>query len=217
MVRGIVVGLAFGLCVSLGSNLALADASPPSNGELAREMLAEILAPILERAEAEARGAEVALLPRGAALAEAEEFTRVVGIAFDERGFRIRTLASGDPLPESGLLLDFQLDRASFDYPERREGFLSIGGSQTLRRAALGFTGRLEDSELGRWLWRGSPEIRRQDWVATDLLPTLRSDEPAWMRGTAIPPESRGSRWWERAMVVGLLTGVVVLYFSGVN
>ena len=45
----------------------------------------------------------------------------------------------------------------------------------------------------------------------------LSTERPAWMGAAAIQDMRARNPWWQRTLVVGIVAGVAVIYFSGAN
>lgn len=188
--------------------------APLTEGAVTRELVTDVLRPVLEALQERPGVAGVAIrqmpgAPAGTTLHEA------VGNFLHERGYEVFTLAPQATPPEGALVLDLEVRIAGFDYPEARGGFLGLGAGRVLRRGALGVSGRLEDSSDGRWLWRGSPQAHHEDWIQQKQQTALASDRPPWMAARPLSTGRPRSGWWERGVVAGLLAGVIVLYLDG--
>ena len=185
-----------------------------TDGAVADTLLTRMMDPVLRALQEAPEATGVAIrLPAGPA--RKGDLHDEVGNFLYERGYEIWTLEAGREAPEGSLLLDFEVQAAGVDYPREKGGFLGFGESRILRRAALGVTGRLEDPDDGRWLWRGAPLVQHEQWVPRSRREALAGDRPAWIAGTPLPAIDDGGHWWERGLVAGLLAGVVVLYFDG--
>lgn len=202
------------ITASLAWSVSPSAADVPTDGVVARELLGDLLVPVLEALEAGAGHDRVAIR-KPAGLPAAALLHEEVGNFLHERGYEVFVLDSQMEVPEGAVVLDFEVRTAGFDYPRERGGFLGLGRSRTLRRGALGLSGRLEDPASGRWLWRGSPLVQREDWIFKVQSKGLSSDRPAWITGAPPPQLDSDHNWWERGLVAGLLAGVVILYFDG--
>lgn len=199
---------------SLVRPVPLSAAEVPTDGVVARELLGHLLEPVLDALEADAAHDRVAIR-KPAGLAAGGLLHEEVGNFLHERGYEVFVLDPQMDVPEGAVVLDFEVRTAGFDYPRERGGFLGLGRSRTLRRGALGLSGRLEVPGSGRWLWRGSPLVQHEDWIFKVQTKALSADRPAWITGAPLPQLDSDPNWWERGLVAGLLAGVVVLYLDG--
>ena len=197
-----------------GPAMAGPDDRTPSDGHVSEELLGQALGPITA-ALAEAGAVGIVMRRPVGSQPAIEALQDRIGNLLDERGYQIWTVPARADLPEDALLLDLEVVAAGFDYPARRTGFLGLGPTRVLRRGALGLSGRLEDPTDGRWLWSGSPRLVREDWITDDSMGELRADRPLWMSAKPLPEVDRGTVWWERGIVAGLMAGVIILYTDG--
>lgn len=203
-------------CV-LGLSTARADEAP-TDAHWGQLLLEQTLAPV-ERAVHAAGFSLIAIRvsDENGSSRETEELSEAIGNFFWDRGYEVQILGRGDEVDGRGLLLELTVDVADFDRPGRAGSFLGLGATHILRRAALGFHGRLEDPETGRWYWQGAPHVQMEGWIDEQELIGLADDRPAWAGTAPQPATELASPWWERAVVGGLLAGVITLYFGGSN
>lgn len=205
------------LSCALGLPAAGAD-EVPTDAQWSELLLERTLAPI-ERAVHASGFSLVAIRvsdEKGSSR-DTEPLSEAIGNFLWDRGYEVQILGRGDEMDGEGLLLELTVDVADFDQPGRAGSFLGLGATHVLRRAALGFHGRLENPETGRWYWKGAPYVQMEDWIAEDELVDLAEDRPAWAGAAPSPSTELASPWWERAVVGGLLAGVITLYFGGSN
>jgi hypothetical protein len=189
-----------------------------SDGETAELVLREVLRPIDQAARA--NGAELLALrvvDAEGADKSLEELSEAIGNFFWDAGYEVQLLEARTEIEAGAWRLDLTVDAASVDTPDRRGSFLGLGQERVLRRAVLSVRGRLEDPESGRWYWKGAPSLQIERWVPADMDLEMSVDRPQWAGAVPSPLPDRGSAWWEKSLVAGLLAGVVTLYFNGVN
>jgi hypothetical protein len=190
--------------------------APPTTGEVAERLLDDLLAPVARAVESQGYLPRIAL--HAADFSQEDLETSVTGFFFD-RGFDVWLLQPEDPAPDDGpLVLGLTLDQATLTYPRTDDGTLGLGSRRLLRRVTAAMTGTLEDPLTGRRLWQGSPEAQYEDWIDEDDRDALGADRPQWLKeNQAAGLGSSKAAWKEKAAVLGLLGGVIILYFSGAN
>lgn len=188
--------------------------APLTEGAITRELVGAVLEPVIGALQASGGVAGV-VIRKSPGLAPGTTVQEEIGNFLFDRGYEVFVLDPQMEVPEGAVVLDLVVKVAGFDYPRERGGFLGLGGNRVLRRGALGLSGRLEDPADGRWLWRGSPQVQYEDWVAKREQQELAADRPPWMMAKPLPTAEPHVNWWERGLVAGLLTGVVVLYLDG--
>ncbi|HKK72920.1 MAG TPA: hypothetical protein VKA86_17085 [Candidatus Krumholzibacteria bacterium] len=207
-IRGLVIG-------ALLAVAPVAVHAQPSDGHVAEDLLGRIVAPIESALQQSSAAGVVMRRPPGTDGSDLELLQDRIGNFLHERGYHVWTVGAQADAPDEGVVLDFVVEAAGFDYPSERTGFLGLGQKKVLRRGALGIRGRLEDPADGRWLWRGSPRFVAEHWVDADRSEELAADRPDWMSGAPLETLEDDSRWWERGLMAGLLAAVVVLYADG--
>ncbi|HKW50396.1 MAG TPA: hypothetical protein VJQ53_01550 [Candidatus Eisenbacteria bacterium] len=118
-------------------------------------------------------------------------------------------------VPENGgrpLHLDVQVDGSGVSYL-RRIGAFPFGTKGYERLAAMRANATLLDPATGEVLW-----TRTSTGSATDLVPKGQVVYAASGSGLLNPPVPRGgTRWLEPLIVVGVVAGLVVLFYSNRN
>jgi hypothetical protein len=203
----------------LDAGTAAAEEPAVTNAELSQRLLEEVLTPIADAADQDGGPAAIALRSAGATAnaPSREALQEAIGNFFYDRGYEVWTPAAEGAMPDSSLVFEFEVHEAAIDYPRRVGGFLGFGSGKTLRRAVLGVEGRVRNNLSGRWVWRGAPRRQFEDWVPSSSLESLRGEEPAWVDAYPIVEPEAKTGWWERALVAGLLSSVVIVYFDGAN
>ena len=125
------------------------------------------------------------------------------------------TSASAGSAPESGgrpLHLDLQVDGSGVSYL-RRIGSFPFGTKGYERLAAMRANATLLDPSNGEVLW-----TRASTGSAIDLVPKGEVGYAASGSGRLNPMVPRGgTRWLEPLIVVGVVAGLVVLFYSNRN
>jgi hypothetical protein len=127
--------------------------------------------------------------------------------------------AAGDSSAATGtradnpLHLDVQVDGSGVSYV-RRVGSFPFGTKGYERLAAMRANATLVDPANGEVLW-----TRSATRSATDLVPRGEVVYAASGSGLLNPPVPRGggTRWLEPLIVVGVVAGLVVLFYSNRN
>lgn len=110
------------------------------------------------------------------------------------------------------LRLDLQVDGAGVSYL-RRVGSFPFGTKGYERLAAMRASATLLDPSNGEVLW-----TRSSTGSATDLVPKNEVGYAASGSGRLNPAVPRGgTRWLEPMIVVGVVAGLVVLFYSNRN
>jgi hypothetical protein len=111
------------------------------------------------------------------------------------------------------VLLDVQVDGSGVSYV-RRVGKFPFGTKGYERLAAIRASATLVDPRTGGVLWSRSSTRR-----GTDLVPKDEVAYAASGSGKLSPPLPRGGsgRWLEPLIVVGVVVGLVVLFYSNRN
>ena len=114
---------------------------------------------------------------------------------------------------DSPLHLDLQVDGSSVSYV-RRIGSFPFGTKGYERLAAMRANATLLDPANGEVLW-----TRSATRTATDLVPKSQVVYAASGSGLLNPqvPRGGGTRWLEPLIVVGVVAGLVVLFYSNRN
>ena len=133
---------------------------------------------------------------------------RLAAGAFFDPSAAMPTGADGD----RPLHLELQVDGSSVSYM-RRVGSFPFGTKGYERLAAMRANATLLDPANGEVLW-----TRSSTGAATDLVPKGQVVYAASGSGRLNPLVPRGgTRWLEPMIVVGVVTGLVVLFYSNRN
>ena len=118
--------------------------------------------------------------------------------------------APGGPTP---LRLELQVDGSGVSYV-RRIGSFPFGTKAYERLAAMRASATILDGGSGTVLWTRTSTRR-----ATDVVPKSQVRYAASGSGTLNPPvpSGGGMRWLEPLIVVGVVAGLVVLFYSNRN
>jgi hypothetical protein len=191
------------------------NAAPPTTDEAVDLVLDRVLGPIEEAASDQAeRAIAIRELPGPVPVHNLAD--EIAGRFFDH-GWDVYVLAPGDSVQPGALLLEYRVEEVAIRFPRRWRGFLGIRGQRTSRSLRLGLSAELKDADSGRWIWRGAPRARHEDWVSA--AEAIGKDHRFFgaSTDTANPIPPVGTGWYERGLVAGLLGGVLILYFSGVS
>lgn len=188
-----------------------------TNAEAEQRVLGEALSPVL--AALESHGAapviEVEILEMTTGV---QAFGKGVVEFLEARGHAARLLRPRAE-PGEGLALSLEVLDAGFQQDEKRRNFLGFEPEKTLRRMDLVMVAMLIDVGADEILFDGIVEAHSADWLDSDeaeereqnaLLPLRRSSSQGNQQ-----PSARS--WTERGLAVGLLSGVIILYFSGIS
>ena len=166
------------------------------------------------------RGHEVRLLPAnsktariGAAVARPESAAVTMG---DSTAVPMGGPAVA-PAPASAgshaVRLELQVDGSSVSYVRRIGGF-PFGTKAYERLSAMRASATILESESGTVLWTRTSTRRSTDVVPKSQVRFASSGSGAL--NPALPPGG-GSRWLEPLIVVGVVAGLVVLFYSNRN
>jgi hypothetical protein len=208
------IQLALPLCLAFTAGAQL------SNAELEERLLGEPLAPVLAAAEESggSRLIEIELQSNGAT---APRLGQGIADFLQRHGYEAWTKRGASRLPEDGLFLELGVQEAGFSQIEQRRNLLALGAQKTLREADLLLAARLSMAG-GELLYEGLLEARAREWIDADaveprsdeaLLPALNAAQKAAAKEAAGGETS----WTERGIALGLLSGVIILYFSGIS
>ncbi len=215
--RSQIVSISVAMLLTLGGMSRVQAETSLSNAEigewLMEQAVAEIL-PYLNQAGREVALKSVSLTP------EAENlFLEELARYLYERGYEVWLLddEAASP-PSTAALVEVEVIAAKIFYPRTRRSFLSIGQPSIARRGTLALDVRVLGAGGGPWLYDGRPEARFEDWLEAKDVAGLAEDQPTWIEleeqpGAAGPERPAG--WTERFVVASLLSGVIILYFSG--
>ncbi|HEX9640623.1 MAG TPA: hypothetical protein VGB13_04845 [Candidatus Krumholzibacteria bacterium] len=193
----------------------------PTNAETEERLLGEVLAPVLAAAE---RYGASQLFEVQLRLTDAKAPSLAQGVVefLQRRGYEAWNLHGASKLPEGGMFLDLGVRRASMSQDEQRRNFLALGPQKTKRRADLVMEARLTVPGLEGELFEGLVEAHSTEWLDADavepqastaLLPALTASE----KTAAKAGPATAVSWTERGIALGLLSGVIILYFSGIS
>lgn len=201
--------------------VALVCLAPPalaavSDAEVSRALFVELLEPVTDAARnAEASGIAVRGMP--AQDGPEQRFFNAVGDRLLDEGFDVWVIESTQPVPDGVLALDLQLTSSEIDYPQQTRSFLGVGHARVQRRVALGAHMRLTDPGGGRLLYNAEPIRVQREWMSFREAEQHSAERPDWMGAAAIQDMRERNPWWQRTLVVGIVAGVAVIYFSGAN
>jgi hypothetical protein len=187
-----------------------------SDAEVSRALFLELLEPITDVArDISASGIAVRGLP--AQDGPEQRFFNAVGDRLLAEGFDVWVLESAQPVPDGVLALDLQLTASEIDYPQQTRSFLGVGQARVQRRVALGAHMRLTNPGEGRILYNAEPVRVQREWMSFREAEGHAAERPDWMGAQAIQDMRARNPWWQRTLVIGIATGVAVIYFSGAN
>lgn len=209
--RRTVVGLLAGLlCAS-------AWAEAPSVDLLSRHLIAESLAPVLELVESEYPGLAISVR------ADLSELTaNGIGPAYAEllldRGYEVYEIRGQQRAAEASLLLEIRPRAVSIDYGRVEKAFLGLGAGKQERNATLDVGIRLSHADSGRLLYEEQRSLERLDWIPAGSDAPIQSGDPFFTPAKTGNQQSQQFTpqvsWLERGLAVGLLSGIIVVYFS---
>lgn len=212
----ILVVCTFAICTVLADPVSAAELA--TNGEVGTALLNDLLDPVRTRLPpADQTSLALRNLEPSPATAGSSPIEDAIAGYFFDRGFDVWVLEPEAAAAEGSLLLEFELQRARFTYPRIQTSWLGLGPEKLTRAAEAALDVRLMEADTGHVLWRGTPEARYEDWVPRKEQQRLAADHPAWAEEGGPPADGSGSPWKERVAVLGLLGGVILLYFSGAN
>jgi hypothetical protein len=204
------------IAVLLLGCLSLPAQGAESDAEVSKALFVELLQPVAELArDASASGIAVRGLP--AQLGPEQNFFNAVGDRLLAEGFDVWVIAAAEPVPEGVLALDLQLTNSEIDYPQQTRSFLGVGQARVQRRVALGAHMRLTDPGAGRILYNAEPVRVQREWMSFSEAEGHAAERPDWMGAEAIQDMRARNPWWQRTLIVGIVAGVSVIYFSGAN
>jgi hypothetical protein len=76
---------------------------------------------------------------------------------------------------------------------------------------------RLTDPEAGRLVYNAEPVRVQREWMSFSEAHRNAEQRPDWMGAESIQDIRARNPWWQRSLVVGIVAGVAVVYFSGAN
>lgn len=185
-----------------------------SDDEVSRRLFAEILAPVDAAAQSISAGG-IAVRGAPATAGPEQRFFNAVGDAFLEQGYDVWILQANETVPSGVLALDLELSASEIDYPRQSRQLLGFGRARILRRVSLGARMRLTDPGEGRVLYDAEPVRVAEDWMSFSEANRSAEVRPDWMGAIPVSEMEPRNPWWQRALVVGIVGGVAVLYFSG--
>lgn len=175
-----------------------------------------------------------ASLPSGAPIFVSERtpgdtlglLTRRMVTLFRARGHEVRLMeaavagatepesaAAATSAPASALRLELQVDGSGVSYVRRIGGF-PFGTKAYERLAAMRASATIVESGSGTVLWTRTSTRR-----STDVVPKNQIRYAGSGSGSLNPPlpPGGGSRWLEPLIVIGVVAGLVVLFYSNRN
>jgi hypothetical protein len=182
--------------------------------EVARQLFAEILAPVSEAAQSVSAGG-IAVRGQPGSAGPEQRFFDAVGDHLLDQGFDVWVMDVGEPVPLGVLALDMELTTSEIDYPTQSRQFMGIGRARVQRRVALGAHLRLTDPAVGRVLYNAEPVRVHREWMTYTQANENAERRPDWMGAAAIQDMQPRNPWWQRTLVLGIAAGVAVLYFGG--
>lgn len=183
--------------------------------EVSRRLFGELIAPVADAAaEVGAGGIAVRGAPAGG---PERRFFDAVGDAFLDRGYDVWVVGRAEPVAADVLALDLELTASEIDYPRQTRQVLGIGRAQVLRRVTLGARMRLTEPTTGRVLYSAEPVRMTEEWMSFREANRNAEQRPDWMGAIPMEPARARNPWWQRSLIVGVLGGVAILYFSGAN
>jgi len=204
--------------VILASLLALATAAGAAESDRAvsRELFADLLDPVTEAAR-NVSATGIAVRGQPAADGPERRFFGQVGDHLLASGFDVWVIGSNQPVPDGVLALDLDLTRSEIDYPQQTRTFLGVGQARVQRRVSLGAHMRLTDPGSGRLVYNAEPVQVQREWMSFSEAYQHAEERPDWIGAKAIQDVQARNPWWQRTLVVGVVAGVAMVYFSGAN
>ena len=192
-------------------------ADAPGLDTLTRHLLAETLAPVLEVAEAEYPDAAFALRAQNGQVTASGLLSGYADVLL-ERGSEVYELSGRNEVPDGALLLEVTPLDVAVVYGPVKRGFLRLGAAKSERTARLDVQLRLSDPLSGRLLFDAKRSVRRVDWVEAASMESPVAGDPLYVTGTTSTASTASiarASWTERAVAVGVLGGIILIYFAG--
>lgn len=208
-------GLVVGWLLLLSRSALGADA--PGLDTLTRHLLAETLAPVLEVAEAEYPDAAFSLRAQPGKVTASGLLSGYADVLL-ERGREVYELAGRGEVPAGALLLEVTPLDVAVVHGSGRRGFLGLGAAKSERTARLHVRLRLTEPSSGRLLFDEERSVRRVDWVDAATMESPVGGDPLYVAGTSTTVSTANvarASWTERAVAVGVLGGIILIYFAG--
>jgi hypothetical protein len=191
--------------------------SAPSLAELTHRLLAETLAPVLEVAQEHRADPSFALRTKAGGVTA----SGLLGGYADyllERGSEVFELGARDEPSGGALLLEITPLSVGVEFGPTRSGFLGFGRARSERTASLHVRLRLSDPESGQLLYDQERSARRVDFVPEDERDLPVSGDPLHVASSTASSAAVSvprAGWLERGVAVGLLGGIILIYFAG--
>lgn len=142
-------------------------------------------------------------------------FQNVMLKRLTDAGFRVSErrieLESGELMETPAFELNYQLISLNLKYPDISRSYW-IGAKEVEREAEINVFSQLIDLSSGDIIWVGETQKRYEDRISYSLLEKVEDPQHDFTR----PPrkELRWSTLIEPAIVTGIVTGLVYLFFA---
>ncbi len=122
----------------------------------------------------------------------------------------LRSTQPNNNLVESQSLF-YRIIEMSLDYPKvKRKGF--FGASLVTRKAWLNLSFRLEDKFTGKVLWTKRGKEERSDLIKKSKIKSVKNESYPFLNPSL--PGDPQSRFFEPALVVAVVGGLIYLFFA---
>lgn len=209
--------LSSGLILGFGA----AAVAAPTPAELGHRLLGEALTPVIAAIEERGGGLGIGVEQTGTS-ASAPLLAEYVADFLLDQGHQVWILDRNTRLEPGQMRLELVADEAVYETGDSQRGFLGLAPSRTRVEARLAFHATLNIPDTGELLYEGAGAALWTDWVKPEeAVPPTKDD----LLSTRAQPRQQGSAqtappasgWKERAIALGLLTGVIIVYFNGAS